>query len=102
QLVEELVHLVDRVARDDPKRDRFLPPAVLLVRERPRKRRVGRVDRTRVREGRALLLLTEDLEDHAAWARTTLRTRASCSSMRRRNSSRSWVFGPCPLTTCFS
>src|SRR5207253_6556376 len=77
QLVKELVHLVDRVARDDPQRDRLLPAAVLLVGERLRKRRVGRVERARVRERRAPFLLTEDLEGHAA--RTTSRTHCSCA-----------------------
>src|SRR6266545_4457272 len=102
QLVREVVHLVDGVARDDPQRLRLLPSPVLLARERLRERRVRRLHGAGVREGRAALLLTEDLEDHAASARTTLRTHASCSSMRRRKSSRSCVFGPCPVTTCFS
>src|SRR5262245_39660813 len=99
ELVVELRHLVHRVARDDPQRDRLVPPPVLLVRERLRERRVRRDDRAGVRERRALLLLAEDLEDHAASASTTERTHASCSSMLRRNSRRSAVFGPCPVTT---
>ena len=33
ELVVEVGHLVDRVARDDPQRDGLLAPAVLLVRD---------------------------------------------------------------------
>src|SRR6266545_1466156 len=66
QLVREVVHLVDGVARDDPQRLRLLPSPVLLARERLRERRVRRLHGAGVREGRAALLLTEDLEDHAA------------------------------------
>src|SRR5438874_264597 len=54
------------------------------------------------RERDAFLLLAEDFEDHAASASTTARTHASCSRNFLRNSSRSCVFGPCPVTTCLS
>src|SRR5580765_1970504 len=102
ELVVEVGHFVDRFARDDPQRDRLLAPAVLLVRENLCERCVRRRHRAGVRERGALLLLAKDLEDHAASARTTERTHASCSSMRRRSSRRSCVFGPWPVTTCLS
>src|SRR3954447_23902734 len=102
ELVVEVRHLVHGVSRDDPQRNGLLPTPVLLVREHLGKRCVRRRYRAGVRERRAFLLLAEDLEDHAASASTTCRTHASCSSMRRRRSSRFWVFGPCPVTTCFS
>src|SRR4051812_42209681 len=101
ELVVEVRHLVHGLARDDPQRHRLVPAAVLLVGERLREGRVGRGDRACVCERSALLLLAEDLEDshYAASASTTDRTQASCSSIRRRNSRRSCVFGPCPVTT---
>src|SRR5262245_36859971 len=99
ELVVEVRHLVHGVARDDPERDRLLPPPVLLVRERLRERRVRRDDRARVGERRALLLLAQDFEDHAASASTTERTHCSCSSIRLRRSGRSAVLRPWPLTT---
>src|SRR5437763_6887478 len=102
QLVVEVVHFVDRLARNDPQRCRLLPPSVLLVRIRVRERDVRCLDGARVRERDAFLLLAEDFEDHAASASTTARTHASCSRNFLRNSSRSCVFGPCPVTTCLS
>src|SRR5262245_8717847 len=102
ELVVEVRHLVHGVARHDPQRNGLLSPPVLLVGERHGEVRVRCGNRARVRERRALLLLAEDFPDHAASASTTLRTQASCSSIRRRRSSRSCVFGPCPVTTCLS
>src|SRR5207245_7348088 len=100
--VGEVVHLADRPARNEPQRFRLLAAAVLLVRVRLREGHVRRVDRPGVRERNAFLLLAEDFVDQAALARTTERTHASCSRKRRRNPSRSCVFGPWPVTTCFS
>src|SRR5207253_1837976 len=65
QLVREVVHLVHGVAWDDPQRLRLLPPPVLLARERLCEHGVRRGHGARVRERRALLLLAEDLPDHA-------------------------------------
>src|SRR5215211_4177674 len=73
ELVVEVGHFVDRVARDHPQRDRLLAPPVLLVREHLRERRVRRRQGAGVRERRAFLLLTKDLEDYVAAARTTER-----------------------------
>src|SRR3954454_6695899 len=99
ELVGEVVHLVHRLARNEPQRLRLAAPPELLARPRLRERGVGRVDRARVLERLPLFLLTEDLEDHAA---TASRTQRSCSRKRRRSSSRSAERGPCPVTTAFS
>ncbi len=63
ELVRELVDLAHGVARDEPERDRLLPPPVLLARVDLGEALVGRVDRARVLERLALPLLSEDLED---------------------------------------
>src|SRR3954451_8489700 len=101
QLVDEVLALQDRSARHDPEADGFAAPPVLLVRIRPRERLVRRDHRAGVLERHAFPLLPEDLPDHgyAASASTTRRTHAVSSRETRRNSSRSAVFGPCPVTT---
>src|SRR5581483_11825919 len=105
ELVRPLVDLVNRLARHEPQGRRLAAPAVLLARPRLRERRVRRRDRARVLERLAAPRLPEHLEDglvgHAA-ASTESRTQRSCSMKRRRSSSRSSVFGPCPVTTCLS
>src|SRR2546423_726984 len=99
QLVHELVDLVDGVPRDDPERDRLAAPAVLLAGVQLRERRVRSWQRPGVLEGLALPLPPEHLEDQAASASTTERTHADCPRAPRLRSSRSWVFGPWPVTT---
>src|SRR5437016_11305055 len=76
ELVHEVVQLVDRVARDEPERGRFLSPPVLLARVHLRELLVRRADRARVLERLALPLLTKNFVDHAASASTTCRTQA--------------------------
>src|SRR5262249_29264327 len=66
ELVDELVDLDDGVARDDPQRRRLPAATVLFARVNVGKIAIGSFDRAGVRERRALPLLTEDLEDHAA------------------------------------
>ena len=102
ELVRELGHRRDRVARDDPERDRLAAAAVLLARVHVREGRVGREHRARVLEGLALPLLSEDLVDHAARASMTSRIHAVSARVVRRKPSRSSVFGPWPVTTCLS
>src|SRR5206468_12084149 len=63
---------------------------------------VGCLERAGVLERLACTLLAKDLVDHAASARTTSRTQAVSACVVRRKPSRSSVFGPCPVTTCFS
>src|SRR5947207_7092551 len=100
ELVDPVLDVADRVARDQPERDRLAAAAVLLARPGLREVRVGRGDRARVLEWLATPLLAEDLVDHAA--STASRTHRSCSRNRRRKASRSSVFGPWPVTTCLS
>src|SRR5262245_45746742 len=100
ELVGPVLHRVDRVARDEPQRNRLPAPPVLLARPRLGEVRVRRVDRARVLERLTRPLSPKDLPDHAA--STTSRTHFSCSRNRRRNARRSSVFGPLPVTTCFS
>src|SRR5205807_456407 len=100
ELVREVVHLVHRLARYEPERFRLAAAAVLLACPCLRERRVGRIDRARVLERVALLLLAEDLEDHAA--SNASRTQRSWSRKRRRSSSRSAERGPWPVTTALS
>src|SRR5262245_59927560 len=97
QLVDEVVDPHDRAALDHPERDRLAAPAVLLACVRLGEALVGGFDRAGVLERLAFALLPEDLVDHAA--SNTLRTQAEFSRAWRRRSSRSSVFGPCPVTT---
>src|SRR5439155_9916005 len=96
ELVGEVVHFVDGVARHEPQRLRLAAATVLLARPRFREGGVGRVDRARMLERLALLLASEHFEDHAASAS---RTHRSCSRKRRRSSSRSAERGPWPVMT---
>src|SRR5947208_1937971 len=101
ELVRPVADVADRRARDEPERDRLAAAAVLLARPRLREVGVGSDDRAGVLKRLALPLAPEDFPlVHAA--KTTSRTHCSCSRKRRRNSSRSCVFGPCPVTTCLS
>ena len=102
ELVREVADLAEGCARHEPEGLRLLAPPVLLPRVRLGERVVGSGDRARMLERLALPLLPEDLVDHAASARTACRTQASWSRKRRRKSSRSWLFGPCPVTTSSS
>src|SRR5579859_6346265 len=99
ELVGEVLDLVDRVARDDPERHRLAATTVLLVRVGVSEGRVGRGHRAGMLERLPLPFLPEDLPDHAASARIARRTQAVSSRDIRRNSSRSAVRGPCPVTT---
>src|SRR5919198_5957706 len=65
ELVHEVAHLVDRLARDEPERGRLLPPPVLLPRVQLRELESRGADRARVLEGLALALLAEELVDHS-------------------------------------
>src|SRR3954447_25665092 len=71
ELVRPLRHLVDRLARDEPQRLALAAPAVLLARPGVGECGVGRDDGAGVREGLALLLLPEDLEDGHRYAAST-------------------------------
>src|SRR6266508_507934 len=75
---------------------------VQLPRIRLGEREVRRVKRAAVLERLPLPFLAKDLPDHAASARTALRTQAVSSRDQRRKPSRSSVFGPWPVTTCLS
>src|SRR5512133_804348 len=99
QLVGKVLDLDDRLARDHPERRRFPAPSVLLPGVDVGELAVGRLDGAGVLERLPFPLLAEDLVDHAASASTTLRTHAELSRARRRRSSRSCDFGPCPVTT---
>src|ERR671927_34661 len=68
ELVHEVAELLDRVPRNEPKRRRLLPPAVLLACVQLRKLAVRRSDRPGVLERLALPLLPKNLVDHAASA----------------------------------
>src|SRR6478609_10987002 len=61
ELVRPVLDVADRVARDEPERDRLAAAAVLLTRPRLREVRVGRDDRAGVLERLALALAPEDL-----------------------------------------
>src|SRR5262249_8778542 len=103
ELVRPVLDVADRVARDEPERDRLAAPAVLLACPGLREVRIGRDDRAGVLERGAAALLAEDLPDrilHAA--RTASRPHRSCPRKPRRNASRSSVLGPWPVTTCLS
>src|SRR5262249_3077981 len=107
ELVGPVLDVADRVARDEPARDRLAAAARLLASPGPGEVRVGSDDRTGVLERGTALLLAEDFPNwmprrvaHAA--RTMSRTHCSWSRKRRRNASRSSVFGPWPVTTCLS
>src|SRR5690348_14864571 len=63
ELVGPVLDVADRVARDEPERDRLAAPAVLLARPGFREVRVGSDDRAGMLERRAALLLAEDLPD---------------------------------------
>src|SRR6478752_2184781 len=99
QLVGEVLDLPDRLARDDPERHGLASPAVLLVCVRVREGRIGCRDGAGVLERLPFALLAENLVDHAASARIAFRTQAVSSREMRRNSSRSAVRGPWPVTT---
>src|SRR3954454_15500904 len=103
EFVGPVLDVADRVARDEPERDRLATPAILLARPCLREVGIRRDDRAGVLEGAAALLLAEDLPHvvlaHAAKAS---RTHRSWSRKRRRKASRSSVFGPWPVTTCLS
>ena len=102
ELVDEVLDLEDRVARDDPERSRLAAAAVLLVRVASRERLVRRDHRARVLRtagpcapaGRPPR--SRRLREHRLAHPRGLLARA------RRNSSRSAVFGPCPVTTARS
>src|SRR5246127_4940106 len=66
ELIRPVLDVADRVARDQPERDRFPASAVLLARPRLREVRVGCLDRAGVLERLAAPLLPENLVDHAA------------------------------------
>src|SRR5205807_6037582 len=66
ELVGPLLDVADRVAGNEPERDRLAAPAVLLARPGLREVRVGRLDRAGVLERLALALPAKDLVDHAA------------------------------------
>src|SRR5690242_21099630 len=84
ELVGPVLHVVDRLARDEPERHRFSSPAVLLARPGLGEVRVGRDDRARVLERGAALLLAKDLPDRLVHAASTAsRTHCSCSRKRR-------------------
>src|SRR6185437_952302 len=103
ELVGPVLDVADRVAGHEPQRDRLAAPAVLLSRPRLGEVRVGCDDRARVLERLAAPFLAEDLPHRLAHAaRTASLTHCSCSRKRRRNASRSSVFGPWPVTTCLS
>src|SRR5690348_8672366 len=66
ELVGPVLDVVDRIARNEPQRNRLAAAAVLLARPRLCELGVGRDDRTGVLERLALPFLTEDFVDHAA------------------------------------
>src|SRR6266545_1469567 len=66
ELVGEIVHLVQRVARHEPECLGLAAPPVLFARPRLGEAGVRCLQRPRVRERLALLLLAEDFPDHAA------------------------------------
>src|SRR3954463_5256093 len=68
ELVGPVLDVPDRVARDEPERDRLAAPAVLLACPRLGEVRVGRDDRAGVLERGAALLLAEDLPNRLAHA----------------------------------
>src|SRR5437588_10015990 len=95
ELVGPVLDIADRVARDEPQRDRLAAAAVLLARPRLREIRVRSDDRAGVLERLALALAPEDFEDRIAHAAsTTSLTHCSCSRKCLRNASRSCVLGP--------
>src|SRR5947209_5809668 len=101
ELVGPVLDVADLAPRDEPQRHRLAAAPVLLACPRLREVRVGRDDRAGMLERLALPFAPEDLPlVHAA--KTKSRTHCSCSRKRRRNSSRSCVFGPWPVTTCLS
>src|SRR5439155_6656861 len=100
ELVGPFLDVADRVARDEPERDRLAAPAVLLARPRLREVGVRGLDGAGVLERLAFPLPAKNLVDHAA--STTSRTHCSRSRKPRRKASRSSVFGPWPVTTCLS
>src|SRR4051812_210813 len=103
EFVGPVLAVADRVARDEPERDRLATPAVLLARPSLREVGVGRDDGPGVLEGAAPLLLAEDLPDGVlAHAAKASRTHRSWSRKRRRKASRSSVFGRWPVTPCLS
>src|SRR5579862_8977482 len=87
ELVGEILDIVDGLARNEPKRGGLAASPVLLARPRLRELGVGRLDRARVLERLALLLLSEHLEDHVA--STSSRTQRSWSRKRLRRARRS-------------
>src|SRR5690348_6185670 len=101
ELVRPVVDLVHRVARHEPERDRLTAAAVLLARPCLGEVDIRRDDGARMLERLALAILAKDFVDHQA-ASTASRTHCSCSRKRARNASRSSVFGPWPVTTCFN
>src|SRR5690242_12235319 len=63
ELVGPVLDVADRVAGDEPQRDRLAAPAVLLARPRLGEVRVGRLDRPGVLERLAPPLLPEHFVD---------------------------------------
>src|SRR5690242_6959778 len=63
ELVRPVLDVADRVARNEPERDRLAPAAVLLARPGFSEVGVRRHDRARVLERCAALLLAKDLPD---------------------------------------
>src|SRR5581483_7661725 len=80
ELVGEVVHLVQRVAGDEPQRLGLAAPAVLLSRPRLGETRIGRLDGAGVLERLAPALLAEDLVDHAALP-TAMRSRSAAQTV---------------------
>src|SRR5262249_12747338 len=97
QLVDELVDLDHRASRQDPERRRLAAPSVLLAGVYIREVVVGRLDRAGVLQRLSFPFLAKDFVNQAA--STISRTHAEFSRARRRRSSRSCDFGPCPVTT---
>src|SRR5215475_14102052 len=79
ELVGPVLDVADRVARDEPQRDRLAAPAVLLARPRLGEVRVGCDHRAGVLERLAAPLLPEDLPDRLAHAAKASRTHCSWS-----------------------
>src|SRR3954451_22769542 len=100
ELVGPVFDVADRVARDEPQRDRLGSAAVLLACPHLGEVRIGRDDRAGVLERLAAPFLAADLVDHGAI--TPSHTPFSCSRKRRPKARPSSVFGPCPVTTCLS
>src|SRR3954452_12291724 len=99
ELVGPDLEVADRVARDEPERDRLATPAVLLARPSLREVGGGRDDGPAGLEGAAPLLLAEALPDGVlAHAAKASRTHRSWSRKRRPQARRSPVLAARPVT----